>query len=115
MVDLYVPVLTYVFGEAQLDGKAAVVSTHRLRDELYGLPQNPQKLRERLEKEAVHELGHTFGLIHCPKPNCVMYTSTYAEEIDFKPMNFCETCFSLLKRKKKRFHSMHPEPLIESP
>ena len=101
-VDLYVPVLTYVFGEAQLDGKAAVVSTHRLRDELYGLPKNPERLRERLEKEAVHELGHTFGLIHCHVPNCVMYTSTYAEEIDFKSSEFCMNCSAFLKRKMKR-------------
>ena len=100
-VDLYVPVLTYVFGEAQLDGKAAVVSTYRLRDELYGLPENPQRLKERLEKEAVHELGHTFGLIHCQKPECVMYTYNYAEEIDFKSINFCKNCLSFLEDKKK--------------
>ena len=101
-VDLYVPVLTYVFGEAQLDGTAAVVSIHRLRDELYGLPKNPQKLKERLEKEAIHELGHTFGLIHCPQPQCVMYTYTYAEEIDFKSKHFCPSCSSLLERKKNQ-------------
>jgi archaemetzincin len=100
-VDLYVPVLTYVFGEAQLDGTAAVVSTHRLKDELYGLPKNPKKLRERLEKEAIHELGHTFGLIHCPQPECVMYTSTYAEEIDFKSNHFCPACLQELSEKLK--------------
>jgi len=99
-VDLYIPVLTHVFGEAQLDGKAAVVSAHRLKDELYGLPENPQKLKERLEKEAVHELGHTFGIIHCKNPQCVMYTSTYAEEIDFKPKEFCKSCAEFLERKK---------------
>ncbi|UCE20508.1 MAG: archaemetzincin family Zn-dependent metalloprotease [Gemmatimonadota bacterium] len=101
-VDLYVPVLTYVFGEAQLDGTAAVVSIHRLRDELYGLPKNPQKLQERLEKEAIHELGHTFGLIHCSQPQCVMYTSTYAEEIDFKPKYFCHSCLQELSAKSKK-------------
>jgi len=95
-VDLYIPVLTYVFGEAQLDGKAAVVSTYRLKDELYGLPKNPSKLMERFAKEAVHELGHTFGLLHCREPQCVMYTSTYAEEIDFKSVNFCKDCFERL-------------------
>jgi len=100
-VDLYVPVLTYVFGEAQLDGKVAVVSSYRLRDELYGLPQNPERLKERLEKEAVHELGHTFGLIHCRNPKCVMYSITYAEEIDFKAINFCGVCLSILESKKE--------------
>ena len=101
-LDLFVPVLTYVFGEAQLEGKAAVVSSFRLRDELYGLPKNPDKLKERLEKEAVHELGHTFSLIHCPNPRCVMYTSTYAEEIDFKSKDFCNSCSSILEKKKEQ-------------
>ena len=99
-VDLYVPVLTFVFGEAQLEGKAAVVSSFRLRDELYGLSKNPERLKERLEKEAIHELGHTFGLIHCREPNCVMFTSTYAEEIDFKSKDFCHACSAFLDNKK---------------
>jgi len=99
-VDLYVPVLTFVFGEAQVDGKAAVVSSYRLRDELYGLPKNPERLKERLEKEAIHELAHTFGLIHCREPECVMHSYTYAEEIDFKSKNFCNTCSALLESKK---------------
>ena len=100
-VDLFIPVLTFVFGEAQLEGRAAVVSTYRLRDELYGLPGNPDRLKTRLEKEAVHELGHTFGLIHCPNPGCVMHASTYAEEIDFKSREFCNNCSTLLEKKKE--------------
>jgi archaemetzincin len=76
-----------------------------MRDKLYGLPKNPEKLKERLEKEAVHELGHTFGLIHCREPGCVMYSVTYAEEIDFKSKNFCHACSILLENKKK----IHPE------
>lgn len=99
-VDLYVPVLTFVFGEAQLGGKAAVVSSFRLRDELYGLPRNPQRLRERLEKEAVHELGHTFGIVHCRDPLCVMHSYTYAEEIDFKSRDFCRSCSTLLTAER---------------
>jgi archaemetzincin len=99
-VDLYVPVLTFVFGEAQVGGKAAVVSSYRLRDELYGLPKNPERLKERLEKEAIHELGHTFGVIHCREPECVMHSYTYAEEIDFKSKDFCGSCAVLLERKK---------------
>jgi archaemetzincin len=109
-VDLYVPVLTLVFGEAQLGGKVAVVSSYRLRDELYGLPKNPERLRERLEKEAIHELGHTFGLIHCREPRCVMYSYTYAEEIDLKFKDFCKTCAFILQNKKKGANHQTPNP-----
>ncbi len=92
VVDLFVPVLTYVFGEAQLDGRVAVLSSYRLREELYGLEPNPRLEQIRLLKEATHELGHTFGLIHCHQPECVMHSSTTAEEIDIKGKNFCEEC-----------------------
>jgi archaemetzincin len=91
-VDLFIPVLTWVYGEAQLDGRAAVVSTHRLRAERYGLPADPALLAARAEKEAVHELGHTFGLVHCADPRCVMRASTYVEEIDLKTADFCASC-----------------------
>lgn len=100
-VDLFVPVLTFVFGEAQLGGQAAVVSSYRLRDELYGLPRNPQRLRERLEKEAIHELGHTFGIVHCRDPLCVMHSYTYAEEIDFKSRDLCKSCSTLLEQNRR--------------
>ncbi|MGA3287330.1 MAG: archaemetzincin family Zn-dependent metalloprotease [Bacteroidota bacterium] len=91
-VDLFVPVFTYVFGEAQLDDKVAVLSSFRLREELFGLDPNPELKHIRLLKEAVHELGHTFGLIHCHRPECVMHSSTSAEEIDVKGKNFCAEC-----------------------
>ena len=91
-VDLFVPVLTYVFGEAELGGRAAVVSLHRLRPEAYGLPPDPSLLQERLLKTTVHELGHTLGLIHCPHPTCAMQPATYAEEIDLKAAAFCPAC-----------------------
>ncbi|HTY10822.1 MAG TPA: archaemetzincin family Zn-dependent metalloprotease [Bacteroidota bacterium] len=100
-VDLFVPVLTYVFGEAQLDGQMAVVSTHRLDDRLYGLPANPALLHERLIKEAVHELGHTFGLVHCHDYQCVMHSSTAAEDIDVKSENFCPSCAALLQDRER--------------
>lgn len=91
-VDLFIPVLTFVFGEAQLDGSAAVVSTHRLKNQYYGLPQNDVLMIERLEKEIVHELGHTFGLLHCRDYECVMKSSTYVEEIDLKKATLCLSC-----------------------
>ncbi len=90
--DLFAPVLTYVFGEAQLNGPTAVVSTHRLRPELYGLDPNPDLLSRRLLVEAVHELGHTAGLRHCPLPRCAMNGSTYVEEIDLKGPGLCPDC-----------------------
>jgi archaemetzincin len=96
-VDLFIPVLTYVFGEAQLGGRAAVISSNRLRSEKYGLPPDPETLISRLEKEAVHELGHTFGLLHCAEPTCVMHASTYVEEIDPKGASFCVACLQNLR------------------
>jgi archaemetzincin len=91
-LDLYIPVLTFVFGEARLNGRCAVVSSYRLDNKFYGLPHNPMLLQERLLKEAIHELGHTFGLYHCHDPECVMKSSTYVEEIDFKSSRFCDKC-----------------------
>ena len=90
--DLYVPVLTFVFGEARLDGNCAVVSTARLAEEFYGLPPSPALLRQRLVKEAVHELGHTFGLRHCPDWRCVMTSSHAVERLDVKTAEFCARC-----------------------
>jgi len=90
--DLYVPVLTFVFGEAQLDGNCAVVSTARLHEEFYGLPAREDLLRERLVKEAVHELGHTFGLRHCADWRCVMTSSHAVERLDVKGTEFCGAC-----------------------
>ena len=90
--DLYVPVLTFVFGEAQLEGNCAVVSTARLHDEFYGMPPRLDVLRERLFKEAAHELGHTFGLRHCPDWSCVMSSSHGVELLDVKGAEFCRSC-----------------------
>lgn len=90
--DLYVPVLSYVFGEAQLGGRAAVVSVHRFRNEFYGLPPDRAVLKDRLIRETIHELGHTWGLYHCLEPECVMHPCSYAEEIDLKSSRFCDQC-----------------------
>ncbi len=92
MCDLYVPVLTFVFGEAQLDGNCAVVSAARLHDEFYGLPNRDDLFRERLLKESAHELGHTFGLRHCQDWRCVMASSHAVERLDIKGAEFCAAC-----------------------
>jgi archaemetzincin len=90
--DLFVPVLTFVFGEAQLDGNCAAVSLARLREEAYGMPPREDLLRERLLKQAVHELGHTFGLRHCADWQCVMTSSHAVERVDVKSAEFCAIC-----------------------
>jgi archaemetzincin len=97
--DLYVPVLTFVFGEAQLEGACAVVSTWRLRQEFYGLPADARLLQDRLLKEAVHELGHTFALAHCQEYECVMAPSHAVEWIDLKSHLFCPGCRERLQSK----------------
>ena len=91
-VDLYVPILTFVFGQAQLGGRAAIVSIHRLRQEYYHLPRNDDLLKERVQKEVLHELGHTFGLTHCPDTMCVMHFSNSVREIDHKVLGYCSAC-----------------------
>lgn len=91
-VDLYVPIFTFVFGEAQLAGPCGVVSIHRLREEFYGLPGKPDLLGARLLKEAVHELGHTFGLRHCPDWQCAMTASHTIDRLDLKAPALCPKC-----------------------
>lgn len=97
-VDLFIPVLTYVFGEAQLDGRAAVVSCFRLDNQIYGLPRDPEWMLERLRKESLHELGHTYNLVHCRRHPCVMMSSTYVEDIDQKSHRFCSQCLEVVRR-----------------
>lgn len=98
-VDLFIPILTYVFGEAQLDGIGAVVSLHRLKNQFYGLPEDEIRMRDRLLKEAVHELGHTFGLLHCANPGCALNASTYVEDIDQKSRRLCSNCHEAIRWK----------------
>jgi archaemetzincin len=90
--DLYIPILTFVFGEAQMGGPCALLSAHRLRQEFYGLPEDKDLLLQRLVKEAVHELGHTLDLTHCDDYSCVMAPSHAVEWIDLKEQTLCRTC-----------------------
>lgn len=90
--DLFIPILTFVFGEAELNGAVAVISTHRLDNRRYGLPPDPARFSERVRKEALHELGHTFGLVHCQSQECVMRSSSSVEDIDLKGAAFCAEC-----------------------
>ena len=91
-VDLYIPILTYIFGQAYLNGRAGIASLFRLRNERYGLKRDEKILLERFRKEVIHELGHAFGLIHCHDSICVMRSSTYVEDIDLKSQHLCVRC-----------------------
>lgn len=91
-VDLYIPILTFVFGEAQIGGPCGLVSIHRLRQEFYGLAPDLDLLCQRLAKEAVHEIGHTLDLTHCEDYRCAMAPSHAVEWIDLKESALCESC-----------------------
>ncbi|MFB3816624.1 MAG: archaemetzincin family Zn-dependent metalloprotease [Candidatus Methylomirabilales bacterium] len=90
--DLFIPVLTFVFGEAQLGGRAAVVSLARLRETFDRRPAPPELVEARLLKECLHELGHTYGLVHCAGASCVMSRSNTVMDVDGKTAAFCRAC-----------------------
>ena len=94
--DLFIPVLTFVFGEAHMHGQFAIVSAHRLKEQFYMREENLKLLGQRLLKEIIHELGHTFGLIHCIDDRCVMHNSYSVEDTDHKDIYPCEVCFAKL-------------------
>ena len=107
-VDLCIPMLTFVFGQAQLDGSAALVSLARLRQEYYGLPANRALLVERAGREALHEMGHTFGLVHCPEPPCAMSLSHNVRQIDARDGGFCPGCRALIAEARTRLDAGIP-------
>ena len=96
-VDLYIPILKFVYGLTQIQGKCCIISTHRLLPQFYGYPNDQDLFMSRLEKTVLHELGHSFGLTHCRNRSCVMYSSTRIDDTDFKNPYFCPTCLELLK------------------
>lgn len=95
-VDLFIPILTYLFGQAQLGGRYGIASLYRLDNERYGMKPDQELLQNRFIKEIIHETGHTFGLLHCHTPDCVMRSSTYVEDIDQKNSRLCGNCIESL-------------------
>jgi archaemetzincin len=91
-VDLFIPILTYIFGQAFLNGRTGIASIYRLSNERYGIANDESILVDRIRKEVIHELGHTFGLIHCHNSDCVMRSGTYVEDIDQKSHHLCNKC-----------------------
>jgi archaemetzincin len=101
-VDLFIPVLTFVFGEAQLGGSVAIVSTARLRE-----PPAEPLIRARLTKESVHEIGHTFGLVHCVTHSCVMARSPALASVDGKEDRLCQDC-------RVRYHELREHSYVDA-
>ncbi len=94
--DLFIPILTHVYGEAQLGGRTCVLSTCRLREGLSG-PGSREVLAQRTAKEAAHELGHTFDLRHCPDKGCIMHYCRSLRDVDCKENRFCRYCRVMLE------------------
>ena len=92
-VDIFVPELNFVFGEATCPGKSALISLWRLRPEFYGKLPNRNLVLQRTLKEAIHELGHTLGLRHCSRSSCVMHFSNSISDTDVKQTSFCDKCY----------------------
>ncbi len=99
-VDIFVPALTFIFGEAQLNGKHAILSVCRLHEEFYSGISNENLLLERTIKEVLHELGHCYGLRHCIDWDCVMHSSPGIEEVDIKGSTFCKNCITKIEGYK---------------
>lgn len=95
-LDLYTPGLNFVFGQALMGNNTALIALPRLRQEFYGLPEDKNLYYSRAVKEAVHELGHTFGLGHCRNTRCVMHFSNSLADSDYKGKEFCEDCLDKL-------------------
>lgn len=93
-IDLYVPELNFIFGEADTGGMACIISLVRLRQEYYGLPKNEKLFWERTLKEAIHEIGHTYRLGHCKDQKCIMHFSNSIQDTDRKGPHFCHKCMA---------------------
>jgi archaemetzincin len=100
-VDLCTPILTYVYGEAELGGRIAIVSNFRLHQNENGSQASLDDYYQRLAKVALHEIAHTFSLYHCEAPGCLMRFSPKIQHLDELEICFCERCEFILRQALK--------------
>jgi archaemetzincin len=77
-----------VMGLGELPGTATVISSFRCRMKSKG----PAHAIERLAKVAVHEIGHTLGLDHCPTRGCLMEDANGKVVTTDRERDFCSKC-----------------------
>ncbi len=106
-VDLFIPILTHVYGEAQLGGRACIISTYRLNQGIVDVLSSKRYVC-RVRKEALHELGHTFNLRHCREKSCIMHYCRRIEDVDEKSEEFCRYCKIMLNDEIKRLNARQP-------
>ncbi len=83
-----------IMGYGFQPGNACVVSTYRLKRGKVSLKQ----LHEKLLKVALHELGHNFGLPHCPVQTCFLVDAEGRDKLESE-VEFCKKCQNYLVRK----------------
>ena len=110
-VDLFIPILTYVYGEAQLGGVAAILSVHRLTQDPLR-PDSDRIVLTRIAKEAIHEIGHTFHLKHCPDHTCIMHYCRGIRDVDNKNDQLCRYCRIFLSDALKQMATRFPHSSV---
>ena len=95
-VDLFIPIFTYVLGEANEGGRYALASLYRLARTTERLTASMDQIVERLIKVAIHELGHLFNMAHCLNKHCLMHYSGNIAELDTTSLAFCGYCSEFL-------------------
>lgn len=99
--DLFIPMLSFVFGQAQLGGRVGLISTARLDPRFYGYPADEALVLRRARTVALHEAGHLFGLVHCQTPDCAMRLATTIQQFDLKRAALCPGCAAILQETQR--------------